>query len=141
MYRRTAALVLLLNLLWILNGCGGVATPAGSNVRSLIQPTGYTPDVGVPVTIAVAPTSTTNVYAVEDTPPDGWTVSNINEDGSYDTITGKVKWGPFFDNLDRTLSYTATPPTGTAGTQTFAGTGSFDGSDVTITGDRTLDPL
>ncbi|MCP5115396.1 MAG: YkgJ family cysteine cluster protein, partial [bacterium] len=46
----------------------------------------------------------------------------------------------FFDNQSRTLSYDATPPAGTTGTQTFSGTLSIDGSGEAICGDSQLDP-
>ena len=48
------------------------------------------------------------------------------------------KWGLFFDNTRRTLTYTATPPAGETGTKTFAGLASFDGTNVAIGGARTL---
>ncbi len=67
----------------------------------------------MPVSIEVVPPAATQVYAVEDGPPTGWTVSNIDSGGVFDTGTGTVKWGPFFDNQSRTLGYEVTPPAGT----------------------------
>jgi uncharacterized repeat protein (TIGR01451 family) len=110
----------------------------GSAVSNLV-PGEYTPGEGVQVTIAVVPDAATQVYAVEDGPPSGWTISAISDNGSLDAVNGLVKWGPFFDNLDRDLSYVATPPVGETGQQSFSGQASFDGAGVAITGGRTID--
>jgi hypothetical protein len=105
----------------------------GSAIRDL--PDIYTPSVPVSVSISVSPNSATLVYAVQDTPPVGWVVSNINENGQWDSVNKKVKWGPFFDNNIRTLTYQATPPAGESGTKAFYGVGSFDGTNVVIGGE------
>ena len=66
-------------------------------------------------------------------------VSNINEDGQWDSVNKKVKWGPFFDSNIRTLTYQATPPAKReSGTKTFSGTASFDGTNVTVGGHLTI---
>jgi len=113
------------------------ASGSGSAVSSF-NSASYTPGVGVVVSIAVTPDASAQVYAVEDTPPSGWTVSGIDNGGQFDSANRKVKWGLFFDNTSRTLTYTATPPAGETGTKTFAGLASFDGTNVTIGGARTL---
>lgn len=100
----------------------------------------YSPGTPLPISIQVTPEATTNAYAVEDTPPTGWVVSNINEGGVFDSVNNKVKWGPFFDNIARTFTYTATPPGGESGIQIFSGTASFDGSDVSLVGARHIVP-
>jgi hypothetical protein len=46
-----------------------------------------------------------------------------------------VKWGPFLDSGERTLTYDVVPA-GSAGQFTFAGTGSFDGSNLPMPGNR-----
>jgi len=111
------------------------ATAAGAAVRTL--PSFYTPQVAVSVTIAVTPHPSVSSYAVEDAPPAGWTVSGIDNGGSWDSVNGKVKW-PFFDNTPRTLGYQATPPVGTTGDKTFAGSASFDGVHTAIGGPGTI---
>jgi len=100
----------------------------------------YVPGTPLSVSTVVTPLGTTQAYAVEDAPPTGWTVSNINQSGVYDAVNHKVKWGPFFDSTARTFTYTATPPGGTTGVQVFTGTASLDGSNVTIAGDRHIMP-
>ena len=122
-------------------GNGGPHRGQGKGLGTAVSsfdPAEYTPGVGVEVTIAVTPDGSTQVYAVEDGPPGGWTVSGISDSGTFDAVNGLVKWGPFFDNQPRNLIYTATPPAGETGPRTFAGQASFDGSSVPITGDRTI---
>ncbi len=132
----------------ILAGCGG-STPTtldpGSSVAQLpntgVRATDaatYTPATPVVVSISVVPNNGSVAYAIEDLPPQGWTVTNINEGGIYDSATGKVKWGVFFDQCPLYFTYTATPPAGTAGDQAFAGTLSVDGVDSPISGQLTL---
>jgi 6-phosphogluconolactonase (cycloisomerase 2 family) len=111
---------------------------AGGTAVSSFNPVSYTPGAGVAVAIAVTPDAATQVYAVEDQPPVGWAVTNINNNGAFDSANRKVKWGPFFDNSQRILAYTATPPLGETGSKTFVGTVSFDGVNVPISGARTM---
>jgi len=87
---------------------------------------------GCTVCLTATPDATTGVYAVEDTVPAGCTVSGITQNGSFDAVNHKVKWGPYFDNTPRTLCYTLSA--GCSGT--LSGLGSFDGVDVAITGQR-----
>jgi parallel beta-helix repeat protein len=109
---------------------------SGTAIRDL--PDCYTPSAALTVSITVTPSGTTNSYAVEDIPPSGWTVSSINENGQWDDVSKKVKWGPFFDHSNRTLTYNVTPPSGETGAKTFLGTASFDGTSVSIGGESTV---
>jgi hypothetical protein len=115
-------------------GCAGLSVYASAScigVRSM-QPN-YMVDVPVPVNIDVGPPGASSVYAVEETPPSGWTVTDISDGGIWDAVNQQVKW-IFFDNTPRNLSYNATPPPGTSGPQTFAGVVSVDGGDQTLCG-------
>jgi hypothetical protein len=51
-----------------------------------------------------------------------------------------VKWGPFFDNTSRTLTYEAVPPVAALGTVTFNGRASFEGASAAIIGSRQMQP-
>ncbi len=102
------------------------------------MPTAYLPGIGFGVTNLATPDPTVSVYAVQDQVPDGWGVTAVSVGGTFDAGHGLVKWGPFFDNLPRTLSYQAVPPVSAAGDVTFVGEGSFDGTTVVITGQRQL---
>jgi len=115
-----------------------ITVPAAPTTISKFSAATYAPNTALTVTLTAVPASGTSVYAVEDAPPTGWVVSNISDNGAFDSTTGKVKWGPFFDNTTRNLTYTVTPPAGATGSQTFAGVGSFDGTNVDIVGDRTI---
>ena len=42
--------------------------------------------------------------------PMGWKVTAISHGGAWDQRHRKVKWGPFFENLSRTVSLTVTWP-------------------------------
>jgi hypothetical protein len=112
------------------------ALSAGTATRDL--PNCYTPSVTMSASITVTPGQGTQVYAVEDSPPAGWTVSDINGSGGWDNVKNKVKWGPFFDSNNRTLTYKVTPPSDETGAKAFSGTASFDGTNVIIGGDLTV---
>jgi len=98
----------------------------------------YTAEWPTEVTIQVNPGQSTTAYAVEDSPPQGWVVSAISGNGVWDEVTGKVKWGPFFDNQSRVFSYDATPPTGTIGCHPFSGVLSFNGISQPVLGDADI---
>ncbi|MBS1811226.1 MAG: hypothetical protein JST84_23890 [Acidobacteria bacterium] len=114
---------------------------AGGVAQATFNAAAYAPGVAITVTINVTPDAATQVYAVEDTPPLGWVVSNVGSSGAFDNTNKKVKWGPFFDNAARTLTYVVTPPTGETGNKSFVGSASFDGVSVAVGGARALSPL
>ncbi len=92
------------------------------------------------VSLNASPATSVSSYVVEDTPPAGWTVSNINNSGSYDSVNNKVKYGPFFGPFYTALAltYDVTPPSGQTGDKIFAGTASADGVNSTIGGDSVI---
>ena len=100
---------------------------------------GYLPGVSVTVTLQALPASSTQSYLIEDQPPANWVVSGLDSGGSFDSANGKVKFGPFFDNSSRTLTYQVTPPSDDAGEKCFSGLVSADGENLGIGGDRCLD--
>jgi cytoskeletal protein RodZ len=129
------------------SGVGGQATATttvtvhaatADTAISSFSTTTFQPGDGLTVTLIVTPPTTTSSYAVEDIPPTGWTVSNISNAGSWDAVNAEVKWGPFFDNTARTLSYTVTPPATASGSYIFSGIASFDGVSVPVTGNQTI---
>ena len=91
------------------------------------------------VAIAINPGAVVQTYSVEDSPPSGWTVSNISANGQWDDVNKKVKWGVFFDNSTRTLTYQVTPPIGETGAKSFSGDASFDGVNEVIGGDSMIE--
>ena len=101
-------------------------------------PATYVPTVPLTVTLMVTPDGDVQTWAVEETVPAGWRVSQVSADGYWDEKAGVVRWGPFFDETPQTLRYTLTAPAGASGPQDLRGTASFDGVDVMVTGVRTL---
>ncbi len=62
-------------------------------------------EVREPITI-YAPEGT-SAMALECQVPKGWHVTAISDDGMWDELHRKVKWGPFVDSLSRTVSFKA----------------------------------
>ena len=89
-----------------------------------------------PVMITVKPAARVKAWAVEDLPPTGWIVSSVSDGGVFDSVNGKVKWGPFYDHHPRTLKYKAWPPAHAPDDVLFAGRASFDGFGIDIVGPR-----
>jgi len=92
----------------------------------------------VNVELHVEPAVLMQAVAVEDQPPSEWRVSEVSHDGVYDPVTGRVKFGPFFDHEPRILAYTAQAPPGATGTFKFTGLGSADGVDSPIGGQQQI---
>jgi len=123
---------------WVNTGAASVVENTNLDSAVATLPQTYTPGQPLTVSIAVTAGSVVSAYGVEDQPPAGWTVANINNGGAYDAMNGKVKWGLFFDATPRTLTYQTTPPTNTLGPVTFAGQASYDGvATLNLTGQRT----
>jgi hypothetical protein len=114
------------------------ASPGGSAESQLLVartlPVTYRPNLSVPVALAVTPATQTRAYAVVETPPAGWTIRNISHDGRWDATNRKIKWGPFFDQTVRTLTYEVVPGPTSAGIAEFSGRGSFDGYGMAAVG-------
>lgn len=130
------------------NASGGVTSReailtvlAGSGGTSFVRrqlPGGYMPGAPLTVTLQVIPPTTSKNHAIEDQPPAGWLVSNVSEGGVFDSSQRKVKFGPFFDTSNRTLTYQVTPPSGEIGQRNFVGAVSADGVNIPISGDAVI---
>jgi hypothetical protein len=92
----------------------------------------------VMVTNLVAVAENVSVYALEEQVPPGLSVSNITGSGFFDGGNRKIKWGPFFDNLSRQLTYRLYAPGQAGGMVALGGVGSFDGQSVPIAGPSQL---
>ncbi len=90
------------------------------------------------ISLVVKPLAATGNYGVEDMPPAGWSVANISNGGIYDSLKNKVKFGPFFDNAERTLTYDVTPPVSETSDKSFNGTASSDGANTPIGGNYVI---
>ncbi len=105
-------------------------------VREL--PNNYIPGKAFEVGLSATPEMSVTSYALEEIPPRGWTVTKITEGGAWDAVTGKVKFGPFFDHIARKFAYIVSPPIDATARAEFKGSGSADGSVATTSGDRVI---
>ncbi len=108
-------------------------------VRRVLPPA-YLPGGPIEVVLAAEPARTTKAWTLEDRIPAGWTFVSASDDGGFDAVNGKVKFGPFTDNQARRLSYRITAPSGATGPQKFAGTSSADGKSVPVAGNDQVLP-
>lgn len=136
----------------VTNLYGSTSATAGLSVvdakRTL--PAGYWPNVKFVVQVKVGPAPGAIVNALEEfllAYPDNtqtgsispnFIVGAISDGGTFDPVHFKIKFGPFFDDLPRTLTYELTPPPGTTNYAVFGGTFSVDGVNVTVSGDTNL---
>jgi hypothetical protein len=104
-------------------------------------PGDYVPGTKLVVTLAAKPLLATLAYTIEDSVPAGWLVGAISAGGTFDSVNGLVKFGPFFDNVARTVTYEVTAPTGSASSVQFVGYAVADGVPSLISGDSTLELL
>jgi len=102
------------------------------------MPPCFIPGEPLTVTITTQPDGAALAFAVEEAVPTGWTVSTISDGGEFDTVNGKVKWGPFLDAAARAVSYQVTPPTTVGETVSFEGVCSVDGISAAVGGPRQL---
>lgn len=113
--------------------------PASFVERAL--PDYYVAGKKLEVRLQAKPPAGTAAYAVEDRPPGGWTVGAISHDGVFDSVLGKVKYGPFMDDMARSLVYEVAPPAGETGVKEFAGWAALGGATVAIGGEYRIGSL
>lgn len=118
-------------------GLSGSSDKVNSSALSEL-PHFFVPTESYTVKITVTPAVEVAVYALQDQLPAGWVANGISHNGEFDVAHGQVKWGPFFDNTSRTLSYEVTAPETASGLQTLEGVASFDGANALILGDRQM---
>jgi hypothetical protein len=111
------------------------ATPC-SGIRRL--PAGYVPGQALEVALQVVASSGVRAFAVEESIPSGWRVESMSHGGQFDSVNRQAKWGPFFDNVTRTLRYQLIPPADARGSVTLAGNASFDGVSTSVDGPAQL---
>lgn len=99
----------------------------------------YCPSLAMKVRILLDPTDGTSAIALDDAPPPGWLVSEISDQGSFDAVNGKVKWGPLFAPFPLEVSYVVMPNENEEGIRCFSGTVSLDGVNQAICGDECAD--
>ena len=87
------------------------------------------------LTLRVRPSNNVQNYSVEEIVPLGWTVKpgSISHGGTFDSTSRKLKWGPFFDTVERACACVLEPGNNTA-PAVFAGGVLFDGMFDSATG-------
>lgn len=104
-------------------------------------PDTFSPGEAFKVLLVARPSGDTQVYAVEDHPPKGWSVGSVSDGGVFDESTGEVKFGPYIDGKPRTLVYEIKPPVSeNPRPQEFNGSASADGIESVIGGDHLISP-
>ena len=106
--------------------------------RSL--PAAYLPGQALTVAVDATPSDHTLAYALVESPPVGWVVRNVSHEGRWDAANHQVKWGPYFDQTARHLTYDAVPGPSAQGVAEFGGRGSFDGYGIPAGGPLTVWP-
>jgi hypothetical protein len=81
----------------------------------------------ITVAITIKPAADVKAYAIEESIPEGCEVSLIGDQGGFDSVNMKVKFGPYIDNIERTLIYHLSPPE-KGGEYNIDGAVSFDGN-------------
>jgi hypothetical protein len=113
---------------------------AATRVLSEADELSYCPGVPKMVQIHLNPPEGATALGIEDSPPAAWVVTEISENGTFDPVNWKVKWGPFFiPDIPRSVSYVVVPPDEADGTVCFAGTISIDGVNEPVCGDACID--
>ncbi len=107
------------------------ACPPAEPFVTRTLPSCYVPGIKLTVTLNATPSSTTGFYAIEETAPVGWIISNASMGGVFGSNSNKII---FIDNASRTLAYDITPPVTETGDKAFSGTVSADDGKSNITG-------
>jgi hypothetical protein len=120
---------------WLMAAFGLRAQAAGA---TRVLPAFFEDLVAFQVLVDIAPPELTSVHSVEEQVPPGWTVSAVSHGGTLDVRGQTLRWGPFADNLARTLGYKLTPPIDAPFTAAFQGTAAFNTDVVPTAGPDTL---
>jgi hypothetical protein len=83
------------------------------------------------VTITATPQGNIRSYSVTEVLPPGLTPSGLGAGAIWNPTNNSIRWGPYLDNQSRFLAYNLI---GMSGSFPLAGSGSFDGYAVSITG-------
>lgn len=118
----------------------GEAAEAGIFVTRVL-PERYSPGARMTVRLHSVPPTDSLYHLFEDSPPAGWAVTQVSDDGWFDASARKVRFGPFLDTLPRTVSYDVTPPASESGARQFSGFSAVNGLAAVIVGDSELNAV
>ncbi|MGE3310269.1 MAG: Ig-like domain-containing protein [Limisphaerales bacterium] len=128
-------------LVLVLAGCLACLLPAlGSEPdrATRILPAYFEDLVPFPVLIQVTPPANTETHALEESIPSGFEATRISYGGTLDPAGTTIRWGPFPDDLPRTLSYTLIAPLDAPSSVTFGGIGVFQTTSTVVAGPTVL---
>jgi hypothetical protein len=111
----------------------GIAALVAANVATRTLSPAFTPGHLTTVSVNVRPAAGVQNYAVEERPPVGWVIADA--DGAT-AVDGALRYGPFYEALERTFVYHLVPAA--VATGQFSGEASFDGSKDAIEGGALL---
>jgi hypothetical protein len=117
----------------------GLASAGFSASASRTMPASYTPGQSITVSLAFTPDSTTAAWGAVETPPSGWTATNITGNGT--ASGGSIRWIVLpggTANQPQTFTYTATPPASDTGNKTFSGVADFGSGEQSIGGSTSI---
>jgi hypothetical protein len=112
--------------------------PLLSATRQL--PAGYVAGETIDVVVDVALGEGVGCYAVEEVLPAGFQLAGSDNNASIDPANRRLKWGPFYDALPRTLRYRVLAPGDGKANGEFIGNASADGRLFAIGGPSVLSP-
>lgn len=124
-----------------LMGLQNLRTPGSASQTNLVasvQPSRFVPGDPITVRISIQPRANVSAFAIEDGIPEGWSVANVTDDGTFDASSRKLRWGPFLDAQPRIVSYQVTPNQNSDADTRFVGEVSIDGASIVIPGARQL---
>lgn len=93
-------------------------------------------DGALEITLQVVPEDGTVAYLIEDLLPSGATIRTMTDGAIFDNISNVVRFGPYFDDVARTLTYVVEPAAG-SNRNHFTGWASFNDASIPISGERT----
>ncbi|MGB2985242.1 MAG: hypothetical protein WBE26_05110, partial [Phycisphaerae bacterium] len=108
----------------------GIPAPRNATAQLQLVPVDsgrYVRTREVKLSVTVEAPQGASVMALEFQIPIGWKVTTISDAGEWDGLHRKVKWGPFFQDLSRTVTFKARGLMVKAQGDGFSGIVSFDG--------------
>lgn len=101
-------------------------------------PAEFEPGVALRATTVAVPRRDVADFEVEQEIPEGWSATDISDEGVFDVLSRKVKWGPFQDARERALGFTFIPSKASASEVESRALGRFDLRTVRGAGSQVL---
>lgn len=98
----------------------------------------YSAGTALTITIEAHPGRESKAWSVEHIHPRGWTVLEVDGGGLWDSRGSRIRWGPWFDSIPRTLTYRLLPDRDKRYPGRFSGSLFVDGLEVALMGTTEL---